>query len=186
MCFTGCRLKLALLAALSAFALVGSAHAQSVGVEREVQPGIYLTLVEIKDGWRLWRYDTSTLTYCHAVKPSVGKRSPMPLGTGFYSGSYPYFEIRTDPAGRASWSMGGRFPGFSIMRWRQEGERFFKTAHSRETNDPTGLDGKVLDAVVTTWEDEILRYNETDVRGKFDLTSMADMQAKVVACRKDK
>ena len=43
-----------------------------IGVEREVDEGVYMRLLSVSDGWRIWRIETKDDVDCRAIKSAIG------------------------------------------------------------------------------------------------------------------
>jgi hypothetical protein len=65
-----------------------------VGVEREVDEGVYMRVAAAEQGWRIWRIETRDGIRCQAVKSARGRPHPVPVGVGsaFYGGT-PYLMV---------------------------------------------------------------------------------------------
>jgi hypothetical protein len=165
----------------------GQASAQiwHVGVERELLPGVYVKLLDEKNGWRLWQTDTKELTYCFAVKPAFGRSHPSPVGNDYFKGSFPYLKLSTNIRGGPEWEGGGRYAGDTATEWRRLGERFFEPVVPSET-DLSAEEGRTLEINVVSYEDDVLHYGRSEDAGRFSLAGAREMTSRVKSCFRSK
>ena len=71
-------------------------QAWPIGVEREVDEGVYMSVVAAEQGWRVWKIETATGTDCRAYKSAQGRRHPVPAGyrSMMAREGTPFLEIR--------------------------------------------------------------------------------------------
>ena len=136
--------------------------AWTVGMEREVDEGVYATLVQQTGRWRLWRFATKNDTSCVLVRPADGRATPYPLGVGriFYGGEpRVVVTIRT------------RVPELKIegknlsgkVRWRKVGDRFWSEENYGELPQPT--EGTSLEVSRVSYEYPDLFVGRLEERG---------------------
>jgi hypothetical protein len=171
---------------ISAAPAVAAIYSQwSVGQEREVDEGVYFKLVEVKNGWRLWRIETEKEIDCRAVKSVAGKRHPFPIGVmrAFYFGEdvTPFITLLSlDGNIRYSWK--GRDPQNTQVQIRQPGEKFWVTDDGHRTLS----DGARLEVNVSSWEYPAISVGYHEAKGIIDLTGLDEMTAEISRCSRRK
>src|SRR5262245_18557212 len=89
---------LSLIAVGAAITQSASSSAQAtnwpIGQEREVDEGVYFTLLSSSNGWRIWKLETRSGLDCRAVKSAVGRPHPVPAGAGaVFTHGTPFIQI---------------------------------------------------------------------------------------------
>ena len=149
-----------------------------VGVEREVDEGVYFTLLKSSGGWRLWKIETSSSVECRAVKSAKGNPHPIPIGAGAMFGlGEPFLVVWSyDKKLRYNW-YGETFEN-SYVQFRTVGEKFWKK-HSKETEYESG---SVIEVNVVGWEYPAVHAGYHEVYGVLDLSGLAQMEDEVAQC----
>lgn len=109
------------------FSTAGTQNQWIVGVEREVEPGTYYSLVQQNNGWRLWRMERKSGIECIAVKPAVGRHHPDPYTAYHFRGGTPFILIVFSKRFGESSNIRGRHGAIGALRQevRAPGERFW-------------------------------------------------------------
>lgn len=185
------RRKIAVLAAVGLAIGVSQAtsleaRTWSIGREQEVDEGYYLTLIDSRSGWRLWKIETENGVECKAIKSAKGRTHPQPVGVAdlFYGGA-PYVEVsvgiqigKSEPLYR--FRLRGTYGSGRISKYRTIREKFWTDWHT--TTDLTPFDGESIEVHIVTHEYDAIHVGRVEDNGILDLTGLAGMIERVSSC----
>ena len=172
-----------------------AADSWTVGVEREVDAGFYMSVYADHEGWRVWRTETKDGVSCSAVKPAEGRKRPVPLGSGssLWQGT-PFIRVAGDGPGAFREYSGTTARLMRMPTWRLKhygkpkiklripGEKFWDEYDSARFNVEK-YDGKVVEIVAESWEyPHIHRGHETE-RGRFSFVGFDEAKRLAVECQ---
>jgi hypothetical protein len=177
--------------ALAAMMVFQSADEWQIGVEREVDAGVYMTLMERRDGWTLYRVEDVQGFACVAVKPANGSPEPRPLGFGdsFYQRNGMRLELWTNISERPT----RRNPRVNVymnweareitteVMWRRPGDRFFNAVDSLPGSRQMPDQIEIHRIAYEYPELGIGRYEQTET---FELAGIAWAEDQVRACHR--
>ncbi len=123
-----------------------------VGVEREVDNGVYYTLLKVSAGWRVWKLETKNGVECRAVKSVEGRPHPIPIGVGaaFATGT-PFLMIYSGGMRLTRFSWTAQHFGKARIQYRAIGEKFWNDG-SMSQDDLRHFDGQRVGVSLTSWE----------------------------------
>lgn len=128
----------ALLFTAIATSMFFQSNSWTLGQEREVDAGVYMSIHSQNEGWRIWKIETEDGISCRAVKSAEGRPHPIPVGVGsaFHRGT-PFIEISiyrdgTIPGQTERYSSTWKTTHYGDVRfqWRKIGARFFESPAS--------------------------------------------------------
>jgi hypothetical protein len=154
----------------------------SIGMEREVAEGVYMKLVAVSDGWRIWRIETRNDVDCRAIKSAIGRPHPIPAGAGavFMLGT-PFLMIMKGHKSPYSFSWETTHWGDVEGQYRLAGEKFWSPLKER-SDDLSQFDGKTLEISLTSYEYPAVNVGFAKETGKIDLMGMGAAIASVDQC----
>lgn len=154
-----------------------------LGLEREVDAGIYMQAVAEDHGWRVWRVETKDGIRCKAVKPAEGQSAPVPLGTGSaLFGATPFLSVSRGMFGEPYWySWNARYSGRVSVKYRKPGERFWTEPGPLDFNGAAIGEGPI-EVVVTSWRYPALLSGHSEEAATLDLAGVEWAQAEVTRC----
>lgn len=148
-------------------------HDWEIGKEQEVSSGYYATLLEERNGWRLWNFETRAGVRLVAGKGCENTRPLIPLGVAeSLWGVAPFLTIHFQNP------MLYRFHGsepYNRTEYRAAGERYPTVAEIRK--NIVHLDGKLIEISVISRPSEDSFTGMVEDRGIIDLTGIADIVA---------
>jgi hypothetical protein len=139
-----------LLAGILTLALGQDRGTWTVGVEREVDAGIYMQVFASEHGWRVWRIESREDVQCQAIKSARGRPHPAPAGVGaMFVGGTPYLQITenlslTVPRKRFNYTWHARHYGDVRVQYRLIGERFWTNLSPLSFGPPPEFDPAIL------------------------------------------
>jgi hypothetical protein len=144
----------------------------SIGMEREVTEGVYMKLVSVSDGWRIWRIETQDEVDCRAIKSAIGRPHPIPAGAArvFMLGT-PFLEIGNGFRYPHSFSWRTTNLGDVEGQLRIPGEKFWSPIE-KYLYDLTPFDGKTLEISLTSWEYPSVHVGYSKETALIDLKGM--------------
>jgi hypothetical protein len=153
-----------------------------IGVEREVDEGIYMKVVAVENGWRLWRTETRSGIDCRAVKSAVGRPHPIPIGVGggFFRGT-PFLQVYRSYNGSVTYAWNARYHGRVRVKIRRPGERFWNEM-DRPFGDMTSYDGERIDVVVSSWEYPEVLVGYSEESAQFNMIGLRAITERMLAC----
>lgn len=156
--------------------------AWTFGQEREVDEGVYMTLLETFSGWRLWKIETRSGVECRAIKSAVGRPHPIPVGAGavFYRGT-PFLQIMPGYREPFRFSWETVHWGKVKVQFREQGEKFWESLEPN-SNDLTHLDGKKIEIHLTSWEYPEILVGFAEEKAVIDLSGMSQAMSKIDEC----
>lgn len=169
-----------MIGAVLALALVQPQTAWAVGVEREVDEGVYMRVVAAEQGWRVWRIETRDAVDCRAYKSAQGRRHPVPVGVGSMmarSGT-PFLEVFwSEPLNRfySEWHAvhyRGR------VKYRTPNERFWEES----APNPNTAEERVVEVVADSWEYPEILVGHAEEQATFDLAGLRWARTAVKEC----
>jgi hypothetical protein len=179
------------IAALIANCCVAKANENwPLGVEREVDEGVYSGLISRVDGWALWKFEFRGGLRCVARKEADGRSSAYPLGVGVQLGgpnSTPAVEIRADVGSRVYVDLIGRHDpqvNTGAEEFRSLGDRYWQEWR----DDPyffIRIDGSTIQIHRETWLYPNLRLHLSDEVANFDLSGITAAARAVKTCVED-
>lgn len=154
-----------------------------VGMEREVDEGVYMKVLRVANGWRLWRIETKDSAECRAVKSARGRPDPIPVGVGagFWRGT-PSVLLYENYDRKIAFAWSGEHYGKVEVKTRLLGARFWDEQRGAWSPDLLPFDGKLLEVNVTSWEYPEILVGLADETAVMDLTGLAAMVDAVKAC----
>jgi hypothetical protein len=181
-------MKINLRIAVASLAIAApAAHAASwpLGTEREVDEGVYMQVVAVGQGWRIWRTETRSGVSCSAVKSAKGRPHPEPVGVQsmFWNGT-PFVEMSwinygSEPRWYHQWRT--THYGRVEVKYRKPGDRFFGESFNEEIN--AGKFGEdQLEVVLTSWEYPAILVGLAEERAIFDLAGLQWARDQVSKC----
>jgi hypothetical protein len=178
-------MKFVRFAAVTGLTFASSAHAASwpIGVEREVDEGVYMQVVAVEQGWRIWRSETKGGVSCKAVKSARGRPHPEPVGVSWmmFNGT-PFLEISWNRYG-AKFSYGWSTVHYDRIRlsYRAPGERFWEDRNDDGFNaDEVGE--KLIELTITSYEYGAILVGRAEETAAFDLAGLNWAKAEVLKC----
>lgn len=184
--------------ALAAVALVSLAQSPAaatqpsaswpIGVEREVDDGVYVTLLRQENGWRLWRWEERSGVTCEAVKSGIGRPHPVPAraGTILYRGdpwiSLTYWRSRDSRTFRGSENVAlrGRHTG-GWSEWQRAGDRFGTSFHYGLSDLPNWSNERI-EIHVVTFRYPALLIGKADQRAMIDMVGLEQIRTAAREC----
>jgi len=182
-------LKLLRDAALTLSCSIFMAHGASaqssdwrMGQEREVDEGIYMTLMSSFDGWRIWKIETSSGLDCRAIKSAAGRPHPVPVGAGavFYRGT-PFIQIMKGYRAPYRFSWGTVHWGKVRVQYRKPGDRFWESMNENE-DDLLHLDGEKIEIHLTSWEYPEILVGFAEEKAVIDFSGMSKAMKAMDQC----
>lgn len=176
----------------TAFALVAAVYVQQtnwpIGVEREVDEGVYMQVVAEQQGWRVWRSESRNGVICKAVKSAKGKPHPVPVGVmTMLHGGTPFLNVTVTRHGSSNrpqyaYSWRARHYGKVSVKMRAVGARFYDDV------EPTIIDGKrpsegIYQVSVTSWEYPEILIGHVEETVEFDMTGIGWAEEQVLECQ---
>lgn len=153
-----------------------------IGVEQEVDAGVYMTLFSAQQGWRVWLVDTKDSSKCSAIKSAVGRPHPEPVGiNAIIFGGTPFLRVSRDDHGLASYSWSGRHYGKVTVKLREKGERYWSESGSLSPNLDR-YDGKLVSLSVSSWEYPELWLGHDTETGEFNFVGLKEALRMVDVC----
>jgi hypothetical protein len=154
----------------------------SIGMEREVAEGIYMKLIGISEGWRIWRIETRNDVDCRAVKSAIGRPHPIPAGAGavFMLGT-PFLMIMKGYQSPHSFSWNTTHWGDVEGQYRLVEEKFWSPLKER-SDDLSQFDGKTLEISLTSYEYPAVNVGFAKETGRIDLKGMGAAIAAIDKC----
>ncbi len=144
-----------------------------IGVEREVDEGVYMKVIEVSQGWRIWRIETRNDVDCRAIKSAIGRSHPIPLGAGAVFGmGTPFLQIYKGYKTPHTFAWETRHWGKVKIQYRRPGEKFWTQAEPL-VDDLTQFDGQKLEISLTSWEYPDILVGFAKETGVIDLSGMA-------------
>lgn len=159
------------------FAAVASPESSwPIGVEREVDEGMYMSVVAQRFGWRIWRVEDMNGVSFRAVKSARGRPDPIPVGVGpsFFRGT-PFLVVMLLPStsNKPEWYYSWKTVHLGDVRVqvRLPGERFW--TQWKSSNMETDLfDEKAVELVAESWEYPALNSGRAEEQAVFDLVGI--------------
>lgn len=152
-----------------------------IGVEREVDTGVYMQVVSQQSGWRIWRIERRAGVSCQAVKSAKGRPHPIPVGvdsmmfrgTPFLTVSHPTkdFSYRWQAAHYGNVRVQYRLPGARF--WEEGAERVFPAEEIGE---------REIELAVRSWEYPAIYEGLVEESAVFDLAGLDWARTQVLAC----
>jgi hypothetical protein len=154
----------------------------SIGMEREVTEGVYMKLVSVSDGWRIWRIETRNDVDCRAIKSAIGRPHPIPAGAGavFMLGT-PFLMIMKGYQSPHSFSWNTTYWGDVEGQYRLVEEKFWSPLKER-SDDLSQFDGKTLEISLTSYEYPAVNVGFAKETGRIDLKGMGTAIAAIDQC----
>ena len=141
----------------------------AIGEGREVDEGIYFTLLKVENGWRLWRIETQGSIECRAVKSARGNVHPFPIGAGAMFGfGEPYITVwKLREKLLYSWK-GVDFDN-SVIQIRRVGDKFWSTDKGNEIY----TEADAVEVNVLSWEYPAVRVGYHEAKGVLDFRGLS-------------
>jgi hypothetical protein len=157
----------------------------SVGMEREVAEGVYMKLMSVSEGWRIWGIETKSEVDCRAIKSAVGRVHPIPAGAGavFFRGT-PFLMVYKGYQTPHTYSWNTTHWGDVDVQYRLPGEKFWSPMNKYE-DDLSQFNGKKLEISLTSWEYPDINVGYAKETGVIDLAGMNAAVAAVDQCNVD-
>ncbi|WP_273242349.1 hypothetical protein [Hyphomonas atlantica corrig.] len=181
--------KFSLVLTLGLFALnIPHALAQwQTGIEKEIQPGEYMTFLGERDGWRFWVGQNKYSTTCFAIKNNLDGDYPEPFAADYFYGDDAYAVIRYDDTSLEynippSWDIATRHKASVRDEYRFEGEKFMRSFYSEKEQSFETLDGKVIEYSKFGYEYPNIKVGAFSAEGKVDFTGAANAAQSVKDC----
>lgn len=161
-----------------------------VGEEREIDAGLYMTLVSEISGWRIWREEGSGGKNCVAVKPANGVRQPTPLSSYMFHGGYPAIAVsETTVMGnkRIDWQLLGAYYQPQTQEFRNKGDRFYVHrpdlfASSSEWDRILTYGDRAIEVHVGSWRYPAISVGFSEQYGIIDLSGLSKAVEAMKAC----
>jgi hypothetical protein len=169
-------------ACLSAAPLV--AQSWPVGVEREVDEGVYMKVVAVQSGWRIWRSETKSGVACKAVKSAKGRPHPEPVGVSWamWNGT-PFLEVTwSDYFKKIQYNWKTVHYGRVKMSYRKPGDRFWTDA-TNSTFDPASVGESTIELTISSWEYPEILVGRAEEEALFELSGLGWAQEQVRSCQ---
>lgn len=156
-------------------------HHWNIGQEREVDEGVYATLLTQKQGWWVWKFEDAEHTDCTAVKSARGTPA-VPMGVADYiAAAAPYLQVSqygwSNTPDQESWTLGGKWAGRADTKFRLPGERFWKSGSELAPSD-----AKVLEVDVTTYEYPSVYVGRSEDHGFISLSGLGAIRPALQKC----
>lgn len=176
------RISWLLFAAFAAATAAQAFQSWPVGVEREVDEGVYMKVIAVENGWRLWRTETRSSVDCMAVKSAAGRPHPVPIGVGgaLHRGT-PYLQVYRSYDGTVRHAWHGRYYGRVRAKVRRPGERFWNELDGAR-GDMTPYDGETIEVVVSSWEYPEVLVGHSEEVANFSMEGLTSMEERMLAC----
>ena len=167
---------------ISASASAGVYSNWPIGLEREVDEGVYMKVISVQDGWRIWRIETKNDVDCRAIKSSIGRSHPIPMGAGAVFGmGTPFLQILKGYNSPHSFNWETTHWGKVKIQYRRSGEKFWTHADAT-VDDLTQFDGQTLEVSLTSWEYPEILEGYSKETGVIDLRGMGRAIQAIDAC----
>lgn len=155
-----------------------------IGVEREVDEGVYMSVRAVENGWRVWRTETRGGVSCLAVKSAKGRPHPIPVGVGsaLYDGT-PFLTVSRGYQDKLTYHWQTEHYGRVRTKIRIPGDKFWDEYGA--SGDMSKYDGRVVEIVMTSWEYPEILVGLSEEQALFDFTGMQSIIEKVDQCEKN-
>jgi hypothetical protein len=152
-----------------------------VGLEREVDEGVYMSVVAQQDGWRIWKTETKSGFDCRAVKSAKGRTHPIPVGVGgALFGGTPYLGIYRDYKQQITYSWFTEHYDKVRIKIRQSDQKFWDEYDSRP--DMAKYGEEIINVVASSWEYPEIYVGYVEEKAFFDLKGRGWAIDKVDEC----